>query len=228
VAVSVEEKTLVKGAPTRCPYCHDECAPEGSVVCQDCLARHHEACWGEAARCGACASERHLAPTARPALTRERLERLLSAAGHDVAEAEALLAPRAAGFGPTLGGVAAVVLSLIACAIAVWGFDETALVWRQGLWGPEPRWSAIGFGALLLLGPLGAALTLVRGRRAAAVGSLFCLAVGAFAGVTISGQSGQGLPLDAIGVWGCLGLFGAWLGAIAAGSSLWGSREKTR
>lgn len=39
---------------SRCPYCHDDVARRESVVCQDCLARHHGACWDAAAACSGC------------------------------------------------------------------------------------------------------------------------------------------------------------------------------
>jgi len=40
----------------RCPYCHESVAPEATdgVACQQCLARHHGACWRELGRCSAC------------------------------------------------------------------------------------------------------------------------------------------------------------------------------
>lgn len=46
----------VVASPTRCPYCHDDVAPERSdwVACKACLARHHVACWRENGACGTC------------------------------------------------------------------------------------------------------------------------------------------------------------------------------
>ena len=45
----------VRGAPTRCPYCHEGVAADDSVrVCRGCLSRHHHACWGEHGRCASC------------------------------------------------------------------------------------------------------------------------------------------------------------------------------
>ncbi len=46
----------VRGGGGRCPYCHDACgAEQDNVVCNDCLARHHAACWVEAGdRCAGC------------------------------------------------------------------------------------------------------------------------------------------------------------------------------
>ncbi|MEZ6188981.1 MAG: hypothetical protein R3F62_28745 [Planctomycetota bacterium] len=54
----------------RCPYCHEDCAAEGSVVCSGCLARHHTACWDEAHACSACGATQRLVqegPPPRPA-----------------------------------------------------------------------------------------------------------------------------------------------------------------
>ncbi len=49
-------------SPTRCPYCHDACAPEADVrVCAGCLARHHAACWGEGQACASCGATDALA-----------------------------------------------------------------------------------------------------------------------------------------------------------------------
>lgn len=47
-------RVRVEGAPTRCPYCHDEAGAEDSVACVSCLARHYATCWEEGARCAAC------------------------------------------------------------------------------------------------------------------------------------------------------------------------------
>lgn len=44
----------------RCPMCHDDVVPRESVVCQVCLARHHDPCWHELGRCGACGADRPL------------------------------------------------------------------------------------------------------------------------------------------------------------------------
>jgi hypothetical protein len=48
----------------RCPFCHDDVNIDATVpwvACEKCLARHHEACWGEAGRCGGCAHDVALA-----------------------------------------------------------------------------------------------------------------------------------------------------------------------
>jgi hypothetical protein len=84
----------VRGSPTRCPYCHDEAAAAADAwVCQDCLARHHAACWRERGACSSCASTRHLEPPARPPLTVERAREVFLAAGHDPADVIRFLAP---------------------------------------------------------------------------------------------------------------------------------------
>ncbi len=52
----------VHHSPTRCPYCHDDCAPEDeNVVCNECLARHHQAWWDETGKCGSCGHSTGLA-----------------------------------------------------------------------------------------------------------------------------------------------------------------------
>ncbi|MBX3472286.1 MAG: hypothetical protein KF878_36005 [Planctomycetes bacterium] len=54
-----------KGGATRCPFCHEACAPAEDVrVCRECLARHHAACWAEGAACGSCGAAEALAPEA--------------------------------------------------------------------------------------------------------------------------------------------------------------------
>lgn len=47
----------------RCPFCHDDVQPKESVVCQDCLARHHPPCWAESAGCGTCRGTKLMART---------------------------------------------------------------------------------------------------------------------------------------------------------------------
>jgi hypothetical protein len=49
-------RVKVEGSTLRCPFCHEGCAPEESVVCRDCLARHHGPCWDEGGRCSSCGS----------------------------------------------------------------------------------------------------------------------------------------------------------------------------
>ena len=55
-----QERDDVKLAVSRCPYCRDDVAAEGSAVCEGCLARHHPACWDEAGACSACGSASRL------------------------------------------------------------------------------------------------------------------------------------------------------------------------
>lgn len=59
--------------PLRCPFCHEDVSPERSVVCQDCLARHHDECWTESASCSSCGSLRRLEPAGRDPLDRESI-----------------------------------------------------------------------------------------------------------------------------------------------------------
>ncbi len=61
---------------TRCPFCHDECAPEVDVVvCRACLSRHHAACWGEGNACASCGAAEFLsAPPADAARVGEAAE----------------------------------------------------------------------------------------------------------------------------------------------------------
>jgi len=57
----VQRRVEVRGSPTRCPYCHDDCQPgQDDVACRDCLARHHSACWREHRACGSCGSSQAL------------------------------------------------------------------------------------------------------------------------------------------------------------------------
>jgi hypothetical protein len=59
------EVVNVSNSLVRCPYCHDDIAPDspGWVACQSCLARHHDPCWREAGnRCGTCGASRELVP----------------------------------------------------------------------------------------------------------------------------------------------------------------------
>jgi hypothetical protein len=67
-----------RGGETRCPYCHDDCAPDGDVVvCRECLSRHHAGCWAESRACGSCQADRALAQAVEPAVT-PRLDRLVA------------------------------------------------------------------------------------------------------------------------------------------------------
>ena len=59
----VTERTQVRfeHSPSRCPYCHDDCASDAEVVaCRACVAKHHAECWEEMSRCGACGEARAL------------------------------------------------------------------------------------------------------------------------------------------------------------------------
>jgi hypothetical protein len=53
----------------RCPFCHDTIRidDEAWVACARCLARHHDGCFAEGARCGACGHEATLVRPAPPA-----------------------------------------------------------------------------------------------------------------------------------------------------------------
>lgn len=66
---AVRRRDDVRLAATRCPYCHDDVHPEAQtgastdepvVACERCLTRHHDACWDESRRCGACGGRRRL------------------------------------------------------------------------------------------------------------------------------------------------------------------------
>lgn len=54
----------VEGSAIRCPYCHEAIADEGAdvsrLVCAECLARHHAACWWEGGACASCGRREHL------------------------------------------------------------------------------------------------------------------------------------------------------------------------
>lgn len=63
-------RVAVARSPTRCPYCHDDCAPEGAVVCEGCLSRHHAGCWREGGdHCASCQGSRALRGSEPPKLT---------------------------------------------------------------------------------------------------------------------------------------------------------------
>lgn len=86
-----DEKQL-KAVIHRCPFCHEGAEAEGSVVCQGCLARHHEPCWTEAGgRCGSCGAERALAPTALPPLTVDQAGKVLRERGYTAREVAGFL-----------------------------------------------------------------------------------------------------------------------------------------
>ncbi len=60
-------RVKVEGSALRCPFCHEGCVPEESVVCRDCLARHHATCWDEGGRCSTCGSIHKLVAAQPPA-----------------------------------------------------------------------------------------------------------------------------------------------------------------
>ncbi|MCO5172431.1 MAG: hypothetical protein M9894_39540 [Planctomycetes bacterium] len=75
----------------RCPFCRDDVGRADSVVCADCLTRHHRGCWSEGGeRCGSCQGARKLAPEP---LTLSVAVRLLEEQGYGTDEVRALLAP---------------------------------------------------------------------------------------------------------------------------------------
>jgi len=81
-----QEKVNVTRSPTRCPYCHESVVEgkEAQRVCQGCLSRHHEGCWGELDRCASCGCEQALEESA----PRESDVRVCRACGvHDPATA---------------------------------------------------------------------------------------------------------------------------------------------
>ncbi len=56
-APAVLERDDVRAAnsPNRCPFCHEDVAPEDEwVACKSCLARHHRDCWTESKACASC------------------------------------------------------------------------------------------------------------------------------------------------------------------------------
>ena len=68
-----EPEIKLEASPVRCPFCHDgiDVGGEAWVACAGCLARHHDACWGESGACGSCGHRERLtrdgaAPAAAP------------------------------------------------------------------------------------------------------------------------------------------------------------------
>jgi hypothetical protein len=87
-----EKEVEVRGSPTRCPYCHDDCtSAQKHSVCEACLARHHKSCWESHGSCATCSSTRRLAPAARPALTVDQARATLVKAGFSEDEVDAVL-----------------------------------------------------------------------------------------------------------------------------------------
>jgi hypothetical protein len=56
------ERDDVHVAANRCPFCHEDVEAAESVVCRECLARHHSSCWSESEQCSACACTVKLQP----------------------------------------------------------------------------------------------------------------------------------------------------------------------
>jgi len=74
----------VQSRLNRCPYCHDGVAPAESVVCRQCLTRHHVSCHAEAGVCQSCGSSDVLtqaAPLPAPAEEQPRTLSTLAVAG---------------------------------------------------------------------------------------------------------------------------------------------------
>jgi len=94
-----QERDDVKVSAHRCPYCRDDVPAAESVVCQDCLTRHHPACWDEAAKCSSCGATARLA-SERPPLTDARVGELLRNHGYTEAEVAAYLARQRVGLAP--------------------------------------------------------------------------------------------------------------------------------
>jgi hypothetical protein len=116
----------VKGSPTRCPYCHDDCSPGvDDVACRECLARHHAACWNEHGACGTCGStQRFEAKVERLDLARAR--RTLIEAGSSPAEVDEFFASLAArpaedsaAWGRTLVWPSVLTLLALVCTLVV-------------------------------------------------------------------------------------------------------------
>lgn len=61
------ERDDVQSRLNRCPYCHDGVAPAESVVCRQCLTRHHASCHAEVGTCQSCGSSDVLTQTAASA-----------------------------------------------------------------------------------------------------------------------------------------------------------------
>ncbi len=77
----------VKG-PLRCPFCHDRIDLNGQwVACSRCLARHHDECWEDGRKCGACGGTSALVPEERRQERRQSSSRA-NAVGPEFAAAE--------------------------------------------------------------------------------------------------------------------------------------------
>jgi hypothetical protein len=66
-AERAREPSLALGV-NRCPFCHTDVAIalDRWVACRQCLARHHEACWSEGARCATCGHDHVLTVVESP------------------------------------------------------------------------------------------------------------------------------------------------------------------
>ncbi|MBI3725000.1 hypothetical protein HY251_13755 [bacterium] len=107
-----KKEIVVPTSLTRCPYCHSDVSPDHNdwVVCRDCLARHHTACWWEGGKkCATCGKRKYLSAAAPKQGSREpRLP------------FRPPLAPSSLG-GPLLTGLARVVLALVVVAGVLFG-----------------------------------------------------------------------------------------------------------
>lgn len=83
-------KPSFKQSPSRCPFCHDDVTPEASVVCQECLARHHQPCWSEGGRCASCSST-HVMQAVKPPLSWEVAYSILAERGYERAAVDRAL-----------------------------------------------------------------------------------------------------------------------------------------
>lgn len=123
----------------RCPFCHEEVRVEagGWLVCALCLARHHQECWQEAARCACCGDVARLAPLQAPV-------RATPAARVAVRPQE--LALRLTGFLVWSAGVIVVLTSLPEWEVLRW--------WRPGTfpWGWRERAFSAAVVGLVLMG----------------------------------------------------------------------------
>ena len=136
-----EPEVTAERSPTRCPYCHDACGPEDARAraCQQCLSRHHAACWREGGeRCASCGSKKALAPTTpdvkvtakeldllRRGLPQEAIERVVRRT--EVSEADATRALLEAACGALLGSkglsdnaLNAIVMCVLGVGFFIW------------------------------------------------------------------------------------------------------------
>lgn len=63
---STRPQVNMEKSPTRCPFCHEGFGGKSeTVVCDDCLSRHHSVCWNDHGACSSCESEHHLSRQVR-------------------------------------------------------------------------------------------------------------------------------------------------------------------